>query len=675
MSQPTLRKNQPIFEFKDDQDEIESLAEIIEQEPDFSEKTKRTPHGRGSQSYQSNLQDVKTNFTSMYGNTLQVQQNPKSPKSARLVQKTQQLVEGTSTIVFTVIISLIVNIVLTYPLIILKSIYTFLTGFIYPCQKKCTIHAFVKKFINPIVQIIFASSVLCIVYFTITGIHQTQRDFYGILFFDAFFLFFTKILVFSIIKLTKQQDLKLTWKNVCSIFDPGSQNGLVLDLIDKQRDSDIYMDVSRIEDNWKQEYLDIMNSKLEVDLQIQRFNTIQTDIKNPLTLELIGYQFLQGQNQILGTHFVQFVTTQLLSLAKIFSCLIFIYINIPFDTDDIFYLLAITLFNINEIYCFNILLSNQDLRRKTIMSNSINDCIKFTDIEIENDYTKLLDVTSCISLETWDNSRRAIYLFFQGMYKKFEMCYCCIFIYYLFILNIILAKFFEFDLFFDKNSVFLNPIIIISSIFNFLILNVFLLFRFYFGSKYNETIEEAGDNIDTLIGIYQDLIQMYDYNFQQKQISQATLSIVSKNKMQPLPQRTQVMFEDPEDAQLMSRQLTQDPSRAFMITCYDLIIAKIKFLSRFYIDRRLEFLGKVYSNAEEKNLQQKMLKNNLKSFQRIKSQIEIDSKQICYKVLNLLKLDFQESLLTLSVGLISIAPQIVPAFISMFKGEALNPSS
>ncbi|KAL4477056.1 hypothetical protein ABPG72_015369 [Tetrahymena utriculariae] len=675
MSQPTVRKNQPIFEFKDDQDQIESIAEIIQEESDFSEKTKKAKHNKGSLSYQSNLQEVKTNFTSMYGNTIQNQQNPKSPKPARIIQKTQQLVEGTSTIVLTVLLSLLINIVLTYPFIILKSIYTFLTGFVYPFQKKCTIHVFVKKCINPIVQVIFAGSVLCIVYFTITGINQSERDFYRILFFDAFFLFFTKILVFSIIKLTKQKDLKLTWKNICSIFDPGSQNGLVLDLIDKQRDSDIYMDISRIEDNWKQEYLDIINSNLEVDLQIQRFNTIQTDIKNPLTLELIGYQFLQGQNQILGTHFTQFLTTQLLSLARIFICLVFIYINIPFDTDDIFYLLAITLFSINEIYCFNILLSNQDLRRKIIMSKSINECIKFTDIKIENDYSKLLDVTSCISLETWDNSRRTIYLFFQDMYKKFEMCYCCIFIYYLFILNIIVAKFFEIDLFFDKNSVFLNPIIIISSIFNFLNLNVFLLFRFYFGSKYNETIEEAGDNIDTLIGIYQDLIQMYDYNFQQKTISQATLSIVSKNRMQPLPQRSQVIYEDPEDVQLMSRQLTQDSNRAFMITCYDLIIAKIKFLSRFYIDRRLEFLGKVYSHAEEKNLQQKMLKNLLKSFERIKSQIEIDSKQICYKILNLLKLDFQESVLTLSIGLISITPQIIPALIAMFKGEALGPSS
>ncbi|EWS73733.1 transmembrane protein, putative (macronuclear) [Tetrahymena thermophila SB210] len=666
MSQPVVRKNAPVFEFKDDQNEIESIGVIMQEEENFQEKAKRASLNFQSASYLSSLQEVNTNYTSMYGINMQSQQNLKTPKQSRLQSKTK-IVEGTSTVVLTVILSLITNIIFTYPLIILKSIYTLLTAFIYPFRKPCSIRAFVKKCLNPIVQIIFASSVLCIVYYAFVNMSLKKRDFYGILFFDAFFLFFTKISIFSILKLTKQKDLKLTWKNVCSIIDPGSQNGLVLDLIDKQKDSDIYMDISCNEDSWKEEYLKIINSNLEVDLNIQRFNTIQTDIKNPLSLELIGYQFLQGQNQKLGPNFAQLLITQLMTIAKILCSLAFIYVNIPFNTDDIFQLLAISLFYINETYCFNILLSNQDLRRKIIMSKGINECIKFTDIEIENDYSKRLDVTSCISLETWDNSRRAIYLFFQDYYKTFEMCYCCIFIYYLFIFNILLSKFFKIYILFEEFSIFQNPMIVISSIFSFMILSVFLLFRFYFGDKYNETIDEAGENIDTLIGIYQDLIQMYDYNFQQKTISQATISIVSKNKQQLIPQRSQIIQNDPEDMQIMSRQLGQDPKRAHMITCYDLIIAKIKFLSRFYINRGLEFQGKTYNIAEEKTLHQKMLKNLLKSFQRIKSQIEIDSKQLCYKVLNLLKLEFKESLLTLSIGLISILPNVIPNIKTLYK--------
>lgn len=91
-------------------------------------------------------------------------------------------------------------------------------------------------------------------------------------------------------------------------------------------------------------------------------------------------------------------------------CFFFINSHFVFGKSDIANLVTIALFNVNEIYCLNVMLSNYDLRRKIVISNKINEMVKFTGEEI--DYVKQLDITSCVSLETWDNSRRSLYLFF-----------------------------------------------------------------------------------------------------------------------------------------------------------------------------------------------------------------------------------------------------------------------
>lgn len=92
------------------------------------------------------------------------------------------------------------------------------------------------------------------------------------------------------------------------------------------------------------------------------------------------------------------------------------------------------------------------------------------------------------------------------MQFNMERSYICLLVYYLFVTNIIIAAYGEIYLVISPGSYLLTPLIIISSTFTFVLLNALIFFRLYFGSKFNDTFDDLSDEVENIIGIYQDLI-------------------------------------------------------------------------------------------------------------------------------------------------------------------------
>lgn len=58
--------------------------------------------------------------------------------------------------------------------------------------------------------------------------------------------------------------------------------------------------------------------------------------------------------------------------------LLYFYLQKHIGFKEIIFVVILTIFNFNETYCLNIMLSNYDLRRKTIMITHLNKALKIT---------------------------------------------------------------------------------------------------------------------------------------------------------------------------------------------------------------------------------------------------------------------------------------------------------
>lgn len=138
-----------------------------------------------------------------------------------------------------------------------------------------------------------------------------------------------------------------------------------------------------------------------------------------------------------------------------------------------------TFFYLNFSYSLNRVLSNYDLRRKRQILKNLNGMIQISG-DIIN-YFEKLDVTSAISIETWDNSRRCVYDFFRSEQIKLEACYICLFFYYLFAALACASFYGDFYIFFSKDSIHLRPLMVISYSMDFIFFSIILFVRIYSG--------------------------------------------------------------------------------------------------------------------------------------------------------------------------------------------------
>ncbi|EAR99077.2 transmembrane protein, putative (macronuclear) [Tetrahymena thermophila SB210] len=452
----------------------------------------------------------------------------------------------------------------------------------------------------------------------------------------------------------------------------------------RPQNSNCVFDINNNSLSWREEYKRIIEM-YEVDLKCQLFNTFFNLDDNPSTYEWRGYCLFLDMNQQLKPLKIQFILLLCVSLMKIgFTILYVVKKEKQYGINEIFNIIVLFFFYINFCYSLNRVLSNYDLRRKRLMIRNLNRMIKMSGDIVQ--YFEKLDITSAISLETWDNCRRCVYDFFKQEQKKLEACYICLFFYFIFVALACASFYANFYIFFEKDSIHLHPLMIICYSMDFVLFSIIIFMRLYQGQLFNDSFEKSEHRIDSLEGLIQDLAQMYDYYFGKKHINENSLEqlitqqeIYRKQMEVRDPIEKSMMpqgIEDEDDDEQEEDEKNKDQQNSLdqiaqkleegMSTTYDILVGKLKYSSRFYILKKKEFLGSRYTLEAEKMLQQKMMQNMLQSYIRIKAQTVSDQKTQQYKFLNYFNIRFEQTLITTLVGLGTVLPSILKNFFDMF---------
>ncbi|EAS03803.1 transmembrane protein, putative (macronuclear) [Tetrahymena thermophila SB210] len=303
-----------------------------------------------------------------------------------------------------------------------------------------------------------------------------------------------------------------------------------------------------------------------------------------------------------------------------------------------------TAFNLNRI------LGNYDLRKKFTALEALSDLVKFKDLNSKNmdELQNKIDFTCPISMETWDNYRKVILTTNNELMQTLEISYFCLFFYFVFVTLIVFSSFFELYWIFDKESILLNPIFVIQSSFDFVFLSFFLLFRFYYGTKYNDTFDDMLLNLRSLSDVVDDLITMYDYYF----------DCILKDG-------DKVVCETVDNIYGVVIKKIKLMSYEFM--AYEEIILPngVKQIEgeqldgiKYYENQSMENLGK---------LRKKLLEQIRRSVKKILKSVENDQIEFKYLFLNLIDVNFQDTFTSLVIALVTTLPTIVPKFISFYS--------
>lgn len=185
---------------------------------------------------------------------------------------------------FIIFLGLIVNILFTYPMLILLGVFFLITS-IFDFKSE----TYLKSIANSLCLIIISCSILAVVFEAVKSIKS--EDVIGLWFLDAFLLFITHIMIFTIIKMTKQSNFDFSFKNICSCG--GDTLEVLIFSFDKHPEEvkqiEWVVDVPLGESEWKDEYIRIMETSLEADIMTQRFNTFLNKLKHPTIKQYIGY--------------------------------------------------------------------------------------------------------------------------------------------------------------------------------------------------------------------------------------------------------------------------------------------------------------------------------------------------------------------------------------------------
>ncbi|EAR99392.1 transmembrane protein, putative (macronuclear) [Tetrahymena thermophila SB210] len=306
---------------------------------------------------------------------------------------------------------------------------------------------------------------------------------------------------------------------------------------------------------------------------------------------------------------------------------------------DLMSILNISGFYIYMISILYTTMNNQDLKRRNfIIDMGIN---KLCDFKYVEDFTEKLDVTCPLSLETWDNSRRIFCQIDQESTTKFELSYIFLGFYYIFIGLICVSIYGEIYIIISPNSVYLHPLMVIHTTADFMMVTIFFFIRIWYSSEFNENFQIQIELINELIGVYDDLIQMYDTYFSE-QFQQKVSNPLYKKMVQQIIEKSRFYTS--------SDQLNPNGQRK---------------------ERR--FRGKVYTQQEDAQLQIEMMKINRESLEKVKNQIIRDEKIFKHKMFGKFDLSFKETVTTVSFGLLTVAPTIFNKLQQIFDPQPVNP--
>ncbi|EAR98415.1 transmembrane protein, putative (macronuclear) [Tetrahymena thermophila SB210] len=358
------------------------------------------------------------------------------------------------------------------------------------------------------------------------------------------------------------------------------------------------------------------------------FSTFTFDEK-PSKLNLNIKQFYQKFDEYISPSFKNYLLLSLIITIKFVFIYLYIQKNTPVlsEKDYIdFAVVAIGYYYV--IFMMNKNLGNKDLKRKIKQMRVFNNLISFEEINSQN-FNQKLDITCLVSIKTWDNARRYILSYKNDYLLELELSYIWLILSYIFDIVGCISYYFDINWIIPENSDLLNPVLIIANSFNFIFFTIFLLFRIYQGSKYNQTFEELDQSVSKILDVYTDLHLMHQEFFKQKK----------------------------EKGKLVDDKFS----------VYGLIIKRIKQLSKYYIKNQIPFQNKVYSITQKEDLRRKMVSDLRKGFKKLKQSIQQDKESYTYSFLNLLQVDIQSFLLPLTVALVTTLPTIVPKFIEFYK--------
>lgn len=146
----------------------------------------------------------------------------------------------------------------------------------------------------------------------------------------------------------------------------------------------------------------------------------------------------------------------------------------------------------------------------------------------DSDFVKKLDVTCPLSLETWDNSRRIVCQLDVENTEKFELSYIFLGFYFIFIGLICASIYGGVFILVTSTSVYMHPLMVIHTTADFLLVMIFFLIRIWHGSEFNDNFAKQSNLVDELIGVYDDLIEMFDTYFQEKFIDRVSNPLYRK---------------------------------------------------------------------------------------------------------------------------------------------------
>ncbi|EAS04724.1 transmembrane protein, putative (macronuclear) [Tetrahymena thermophila SB210] len=327
------------------------------------------------------------------------------------------------------------------------------------------------------------------------------------------------------------------------------------------------------------------------------------------------------------------------------------------------------------------ILGNYDLIRKADQMNNLNDSINFQNLKQEK-YQEKLDFTCPISLETWDNARQYVCSIDLEFLSELEYAYFGLFFYFIFVSVIITTAYGEFYWIIPKESILLEPYMVILNTFNFLIVNSLLFFRLWYGQQFNDTFELQQQSLEFLMDIVEDIQLMYEAYFepfrfaneqiivQQKQYGQNKVDIENIKRQQ----REKYIAQYLTEVQSRSEQqiITQKDITVDKYSIQGLLIQRVKQTSNFYIDEKVQYQGKVYQKQDKALLRKKILKNIYLSLNKVITSIKNDAEKYQYQFLNCIPVSFSNTLTTFAVALFTLLPQVIPKFLGFYQDISQN---
>ncbi|EGR34777.1 hypothetical protein IMG5_002490 [Ichthyophthirius multifiliis] len=431
-------------------------------------------------------------------------------------------------------------------------------------------------------------------------------------------------------------------------IEVGNQNGYgeyVSNINPNARNSNVGK-LQNIEQSNFYRCVDEIAKELQIDLTLFYFDLLDNSLASSTTqnledqqkkliqqLESIGCRArLNAKEKILWPIYDQICNTQQAEVAPffVFALIICIKVILPFwfilkmdkvDSDFVSILLICGFY----IYMISILyptMNNADLRRRLLIVKNVSMLCDFKDAKDE-DFVRRIDITCPVSIETWDNSRRIGFQLDKHNTVQFELSYIFLGIYYMFLALVCCSIYGNIYIIIKRDSIYLHPLLVIHTTVDFLLITIFFFLRIWYSTEFNSSFQEQTILLDELIGIYDDLIQMFDCYFTEGIIGQAKNPIYKK------------------------------------------IVKQIKSKAKLYIQRQYPLRGKIYT--DEKKFELNLVIQLRMSLENIRKQIVLDDKINQHKIFGILPLSFGETFSTVSLGLMTAMPVVLNKLDSIFK--------